>query len=107
LPRGAVAALEGIELDEGCLHGVEFAGLSETFDGGDALAGMHHGEGEARVHAASIDVDGACAALAVVAAFLGAGKVEVLAKTVEKRGAWIDLKVVVLSIHVERDWDCA
>ena len=45
---------------------------------------------QARQHAAALDQDGAGAALAVVAALLGAGKTDMLAQGVEHRGARID-----------------
>ena len=75
LAGGAVAALIGVVLDERGLHGVQVAGLADAFNGGDLVVRVHDGEGEAGVDAAAIDVDGACSALAVVAALLGAGKV--------------------------------
>src|SRR5690606_6386756 len=62
---------------------------------------MHHRQREAGIDAAAIDQDGAGAALAVVAALLGAGKVEMIAKGVEKAGARIKIERAVLSVHGE------
>ena len=45
---------------------------------------------QAGQHAPSVDQHGAGAALAVVAAFLGAGQAEMLAQRVEQRGADIE-----------------
>ena len=51
---------------------------------------MHEREAEAGVHAPAVDVDGARAALAVIAAFLRAGEGDGLAHAVEQRGARVD-----------------
>src|SRR5258708_35430262 len=45
------------------------------------------------------------AALPMVAALLGAGEVEVLAQTIQKRGARIDPQIVFPSVNGERDRD--
>ena len=57
------------------------------------VALVHHGEREARVDPPAVDEHGARAALAVVAALLGAGQVEVLAQRIEQRGAQVELEV--------------
>src|SRR5207249_3500316 len=75
----AVSALEGIVLDEGFLHRMENAVALQSFDRDDVVAVMHHGEREARQDATAVDVDGACAALAVIAALLGSEELELLA----------------------------
>ncbi len=100
LAGGAVAALVAVVLDEGGLHGVEVAGLADAFDGGDLVGGgrVHEGEGHAGVDASAVDVDGAGSALAVVAALLGAGQVEVLAQAVEQGGARIHIEGVGLAV---------
>ena len=38
LPRGAIAALIAVVLQEGCLHGVQIVGISQALDGGDLFA---------------------------------------------------------------------
>src|ERR1700739_3794538 len=70
LAAGAVAALIAVVLDKCCLHGVQIFRLSNAFNRGDLVALVHHCEGEAAVHAAAVHMHGACATLAVVAAFL-------------------------------------
>src|SRR5687768_8596245 len=50
-----------------------------SFDRDDVVAFMHYGEREARKDATAIDVNGACAALAVIAALLGSEELELLA----------------------------
>jgi hypothetical protein len=96
LAGGAVAALVAVVLDEGGLHGVQIVGLAEAFDGGDFFACGHDGEGQAGVHTAAVDMDGACSALAVVAALLGAGEVEALTHQIEQRDARLQAGEVVL-----------
>ena len=81
-------------LDESGLDGVEFVAVGETFDGGDLVAVVAEGEGEAGVDAAAVDQDRARAALAVVATLLCAGELEAFAQGVEQGGAGIDLEIV-------------
>src|SRR6266849_2462089 len=72
LAGGAVTALIGVVVQEGLLHRVQAAVRArDPFDSGDPLPLSLHGEREAGHHAPSIYVDGAGAALAVVAALLG------------------------------------
>ena len=49
-------------------------------------------------------MDGAGAALAVVAALLRAGEVSSFAQAVEQRRARIDVKLVLLAVDPQRDW---
>ncbi len=58
-------------------------------------------ERQARQHPLTVDMHGAGAALAVVAAFLGAGQVHVLAQRVQKGGAHIHHHAVVTAIDVQ------
>ena len=48
LPGRAVAALVAVVLDEGGLHRVQVVGRAQPFDGGDAVALVHHRERQAR-----------------------------------------------------------
>ena len=82
LTRRAVTTLVAVVLNEGGLHGVKVIGLTDPFDGGDLVVRVHDGEGEAGVDAATINVDGACSALTVVAALLRAGQNKVLPEAV-------------------------
>jgi hypothetical protein len=68
---------------------------------------MHDGETEAGVDATSVDVDGACAALAVVAAFLGAEQLEVIAEGIEECDAGLEANAILLAVDVEGDGDRA
>ena len=58
--------------------------LGEPFDGGDLAAFMHDRECQAGVGRVAVDQHGAGAALAVIAALLGAGQVEAFAQGVEQ-----------------------
>jgi hypothetical protein len=80
---------------------VKVTGLVDTFDGGDLVVRVHDGEGEAGVDAATVNVDGACSALAVVAAFLGAGQGQVFAETVEEGGSGVESESVGLTVDLE------
>ena len=57
---------------------------------------VHHRERQAGVDAAAVDDHRAGAALAVVAALLGAGEVQVLAQRVEQRRARVELQCMPL-----------
>ncbi len=54
------------------------------------VALVHHRERQARIDAPAVDDHRAGAALAVVAALLGAGEMQMLAQRVEQRGARIE-----------------
>jgi hypothetical protein len=89
-------------LDERGLHGVKVVGLADAFNGGDLVALMHDGEGQAAVHAAAVDVHRACAALAVIAALFGAGEVDALAEGIEQGGADVEIpQNVILAVDAE------
>ena len=69
---GAVAALEGLRIEKGLLHGMKLAVPSEPLDGGDlALLGAK-GRHQAAVERHAVEPDGAGAAVALVAALLDA-----------------------------------
>jgi hypothetical protein len=103
LARGAVAALVAVVLDESNLHGVKVIGLADTFDGRDLVVPVHDGEGETGVDAATVNVDRACSALTVVAAFLGTGQRKVLAEAVEQSSAGVKLESVGLPVDFESE----
>ena len=75
LTRRAVAALEGVVLEERSLNGMQFITPRKTFDGRNLPTLVHDGESQAGVDADAVDVYGACAALTVIATLLRAGKV--------------------------------
>src|SRR5829696_4705480 len=90
LPRGAVAALEGVALDESRLQRMERVALSEALNRRDLAAFDEGGEREAGLHALAVHQHRASATLAETAALLRAGQMKVLAQSVEQRGAWIE-----------------
>lgn len=55
------------------------AAICEALNGPNGVPLVHHSERQARVDPLAVDVDGAGAALAVIAAFLGAGQVKIFA----------------------------
>jgi hypothetical protein len=73
-------------LDEGLLQRMQLACLRQAFDGRDLRAVLHHRQGQARIDAPAVEEDGAGAALAVIAALLRPGEVEMKPQRVEQRG---------------------
>ena len=63
------------------------------------------GQRQAGQHAPAVDQHGAGAALAVVAALLGAGQAEVLAQRVEQRGADIERNAMLAAVDPQRKAD--
>jgi hypothetical protein len=53
---------------------VEIIGFPEALDCGDGVAFVHDREGQARIDATAIDMNGAGSALAVVAPLFGTGE---------------------------------
>ena len=103
LPGGAIAALEGVALDEGGLQRMELLALGEALDGRD-LASLHKGgEREARFHALAVHQHRAGAALAEAAALLRAGQMQVLAQGIEQRGARIERQPMLGSVDAQHD----
>ena len=66
------------------LQRMQFAALRDAFDGGDAAALGLDAQHQARGHDAAVQDDGAGAAIAVVAALLGAGQAENVAQALEQ-----------------------
>src|SRR5580704_2893228 len=113
LPGGAIAALKAIVFKKCRLHGMQLPTLLQPFDGRDLVALMHDGEREARVHAPSVHMHGARAALPVVATLLGSEEMYVLANCIEKRDARFKPQAVLAPIDSEnhghgfnRRWSC-
>ena len=103
LPGRAVAALEGVALDEGGLQRMKLLALRQAFDGRD-LASLHEsGERKARFHALAVHQHRAGAALAEAAAFLRAGEMQVLAQSVEQRGARIERQPMLGSVDAQHE----
>src|SRR5690349_23694265 len=74
LARRAIAALKSVMLDEGLLHRMQFAAVGDAFDGGHIVTLRGHGKRQTGQHAPPVEENRTSAALAVVAAFFGAGQ---------------------------------
>ena len=105
LPGRAVAALVAVVLHEGGLHRVQVLGRAQALDRGDAVALVHHGQRQAGIDPPPVDDDRAGAALAVIAALLGAGEMQMLAQRIEQRGPRVELELARLAVHVEGTFD--
>ena len=84
-PRRAVAALRGAEIGEGFLQRMEPAVGDQPFDGRDVAAGALDAEHQAREHRLPVEQHRAGAALAELAAVLGAAQVQILTQHLEER----------------------
>src|ERR1700722_6143037 len=103
LPRRAVAALEGVLVDEGLLHGMQLAvRLGEALDGRDWPPPRRRRQRQAGEHAAVAEQHRAGAALPVIAALLHPREAEVLAQRIEQRRARVGRDALVAPIDVER-----
>jgi hypothetical protein len=105
LSRRAIAALEGVLVDEGLLHRMQLAVLRKPLDGGDLLAFGGQRQRQAGEHAAAFNQHRAGAALAVIAALLAAGQAKMLAQCVQQRGARVDVERTGFAVDLQRDRD--
>jgi hypothetical protein len=71
---GAEAALKGLRIEKCLLHGVQLAVACQPLDGSDLVPCGAEGWRQARVEGLTIDMDGASATIALVAALLDAEK---------------------------------
>ncbi|MNC56695.1 hypothetical protein D3C75_1063120 [compost metagenome] len=88
-------------LDEGRLHRVQPVWRAEAFDGGDLRALVHHRQRQAGIDAPAVHQHRAGTALAVVAALLAAGQVQVLTQGVEQGDAGVQPQRSRCSVHLE------
>src|SRR5947209_19634172 len=70
LARGTETALEAVVFDERCLNRVKSAVALQPFNRGDALAVLHRGQRHTGENAATVDMNGACAAFPAIARLL-------------------------------------
>jgi hypothetical protein len=91
--------LEGILGEECRLHRVKSGTVgTEALDRGDRAAFDLCRKGEAGENTLAIDMDGAGAALALVASLLRAGEAQMLAQRIEERDARLDFDFMSLAI---------
>ena len=81
-------------VDERLLQRMQRAVRRQALDGGDLGAVLHDRERQAGIDPPPVDQHRAGAALAVIAALLGAGQVEMVAQRVEQRRPRRDLSCV-------------
>ena len=86
---------------------MHFLRLPDALDRRDLIALVQSGERETRKLAPAVDVNRACAALAVIASFFRSGQMQMLAQTIEERRARIDVKIVFLAVNGQRYGNCA
>jgi hypothetical protein len=100
--RRAVAALRGAKVGEALLQRVQLPVLDEPLHGDDPPVLALRGQRQARQHRLVVDEDGAGAALAELAAVLGAGEPQVLAQHLEQRLVVVDERVDGFAVDVHR-----
>ncbi len=100
--RRAEAALLSIVIDECLLNGMEVAGFAQAFHGGDLRALRINGQHRTGVDGFVVHEHGACAAGAAIADALGAGKLKLVAQSVQQGDARFKLRIQLLAIHIER-----
>ena len=101
--RGAEAALQAMMLAKRLLHRMQRAiGLGQAFDGDDIGALCLHRQDVAAFHRATVQVNGAGAALTGVAADVSAGEAQVFADVVDQQRARLDFGADRLAVHAHR-----
>src|ERR1051326_1539812 len=88
--RSAEAALGGVLVPEGILHGIEAAVFGESFDGEDIAAVGLDGEHGATLDGLAVHVDSASAAQRGFAADVGTGESNDIAEVVNEEQSWLD-----------------
>jgi hypothetical protein len=99
------AALETVMVDEGLLDRVQRIAVRQPLDGRDLTAVDGGGKHHAGIHPPAIEVDGAGAALAEIAALLGAGEAEPLAQGVEQGDACVHRQAMLVPVDADRNVD--
>ena len=100
----AEAALEGVLVPEGFLHGVQFAvGGGEAFDGEDLRAIGLDGEHAAALDGLAVDFDGAGAAEGGFAAHVRAGEPDDFAEVVDQQEARLHFVSVAVAVDGHGD----
>src|SRR5688572_9688793 len=100
-PRGAVAALRRAEVGESRLQRMQLRPARQAFHGVDAPSLAFHGKHQAGELRLAIDQHRAGAALAKLAAVLGAREAELFAQHLEKRLVRGNRGLVCLTVHFE------
>ena len=103
-PIDAVAALDGLFVDEGLLQGMRSLGRAETFERDDPVARRRAHRRHAGANGGAIQMDGACATLRQPATEARPVQSEVPAQCVQQgHRRVVDLHVGGPPVHIERD----
>jgi hypothetical protein len=101
--RGAIAALQAVIVAERRLHRVQFVALGDALDRGDAGASRLARQHGARFDRPAVDMDDTGAALAGIAADMGAGQVQIFAQEMDEEGSVLDIGRDGLAVHRQFD----
>src|SRR5262249_19925004 len=102
-PRRADAALRSVELEETALQRVQFVALRHPLDGLDLFAVGLDRKHQARTDHGAVDHDGAGAAIAGAASFLGAGQHQLVTESIEERLLRLAQIFVFVAVHRHGD----
>ena len=89
--------------DKGRLHLVKLAGGTEALNGGDFVAIMLDREGKAGIDPLAVYNDRTRTALAVIATLLRSGQAQVFPQGIEKRGAGIEVQLMLDPVYGQFD----
>ena len=92
-------------VDERLLQRKQCAVRGQALDRGHIGAVLHHGQGEAGIDPPPVDQHRARAALAVIAALLGAGQVEMVAQRIEQGRPRRELELSPDAVDDQHYWD--
>src|SRR6185295_14498905 len=94
-------------LDECCLNCVWIFRSAQSFDRRDLFVRRVDRKHETRVHGLPVEQNSTRTTRTHVADELGTSycRIEMIAQRVEKSSAWLDLRLALLSIHVENYFD--
>src|SRR5512134_4080518 len=101
--RRAEAALKSVALRERALDRVELPLLRHALDRHDARPVRLRREHGARFHRPAVNVHGAAAALAGIAADVRAGELELVAQEIHEQRAVLDRLCVILAVYLDGD----
>jgi len=87
----AVSTLEAIVLDESPLQGMQVAFFGEALYGRNFSALILDRQSQAGKNAFAVGQHGACTARTLIAALLGAVKIEMVAQQIQKRSSQVDV----------------
>ena len=98
LARRTITALKCIIVDERLLHRVQTSVASKPLDGRNSATLRGYREHQTRNDAPAVNMNGTGAALAMIAAFLRSGELQMLAKKIKERGPNVERQLMLLPI---------